>query len=97
MMSDASVQLPSASFAEIAVDLFLIAQEQAGIVSQLEVFAARWPSQAASLTLAETKASAERAGEMYRFIKAMIPHEAAIRAAVRALEPAGARQEGRAA
>ncbi|MCX5495392.1 hypothetical protein OSH11_11800 [Kaistia dalseonensis] len=96
-MADDTFTLPDASFAEVAVDLFLIARDLAGIVSQLEVFAARWPSTAATITLTDTKASAERAGQMYRFVKAMIPHEAAIRSAVQALQPVAAPREERAA
>jgi len=71
-----------ASLADIAVDLFLIAQREAGTVCQLEVFAARYPSPSAERTLAEARAAAERAGQTYYFVKALIPYEATLRALI---------------
>ncbi|WP_336801537.1 hypothetical protein [Kaistia sp. MMO-174] len=82
MTQRAAIPLLDASLADIAVDLFLIAQREAGTVSQLEVFAARYPSATAERTLAEARATAERAGQTYHFVKALIPHEATLRALV---------------
>ncbi|ODT18895.1 MAG: hypothetical protein ABS35_22685 [Kaistia sp. SCN 65-12] len=81
-MQRAAIPSLQASFADIAVDLFQIAQREAGAVSQLEIFAARYPSDTADRVLADARAAAERAGQTYQFVKALIPHEAAIRALV---------------
>ncbi|PPE78285.1 hypothetical protein C3941_19670 [Kaistia algarum] len=84
-MSDMPIPLPAASFGELAVDLFFEARERAGIVHQLEVYAARWPSFTVNHTLAEAKAAADRTAQFYHFVKAMIPYEAEIRAMVAAM------------
>lgn len=90
MLQRAAIALPEASFADIAVDLFLIAQREAGAVNQLEIFAARYPGVSAERVLADARASAERAGQTYHFVKALIPHEAAIRAFAASIEPSSA-------
>lgn len=87
MLQRAAIPLLETSFADIAVDLFLIAQREAGAVSQLEVFAARYPGEAVERVLADARASAERAGQMYYFVKALIPFEAEIRAFAASVEP----------
>lgn len=95
MMPDDAPAFPSASFADHAVDLFLEARDKASTVAQLEIFAARYPGPVAERVLHDARASAERTAGLYRFVKAMVPHEAAIRAAIGEFDAAPA--EGRAA
>lgn len=82
MTQRAAMPALDTSLADIAVDLFWIAQREAGAVNQLEIFAARYPSDTAERVLAEARATAERAGQTYHFVKALIPYEATLRALV---------------
>lgn len=86
-MTSARPPFPEASLAEYVVDLFLFASHKAHCAEQLEIFAARYPSATATRLHAEAVREAARAGDLYRYFKALIPHEAALRAAAAAIEP----------
>lgn len=76
------IDLPTASLAGLAFEMKLIADQQAFGAAALEVQVARDPSPVFATGLIEARRGAERAGDVYRLLRALAPHEAAVRAII---------------
>lgn len=69
------------SLAELAIELKLVAWREAVGVEALEVLAAQSPDQRVfAAALREARLSAALVGEAYGLLRALIPHEPAVRA-----------------
>ena len=67
------------SFANLAIEIRLAASREALGAEALEMLAARSDEAVFSTTLKEVRQSGARLGEAYELIRALIPHEAAVR------------------
>lgn len=74
--------MTTASFAEIAVELKMIAFREACGVEAMEVLAARSGEKVFEISLREARLGARRLGEAYDLIRALIPHETLVRGLV---------------
>lgn len=75
------------SFAELAVELKMIAWREAAGVEALEALAARSGERVFEVALREATLSARRAGEASGLLKALIPHEGRVRDLLEGGEP----------
>lgn len=71
-----------ASFAELAVELKMAAFREAAGAEALEVLAARSGERVFEAALREARLSAKLTGEAHELLKALIPHEDAVRAMI---------------
>lgn len=69
-----------ATLAEIAGELYVAASQQAYNVEAFEVLAARGQIAAFDRALVEAGRAAQVLGDAHRLVKALIPHEAQVRA-----------------
>lgn len=86
-MASSPILLPRASFAEISVDLLMLAHREAMGIEALEVFAARYPSDPTFRVVADIRRAAETLGDLHRHFRTLAPHEAEVRALLRNLDP----------
>lgn len=73
-----------ASFAALAVELKLVAKREAHGVEALELLAAKQPQQVFEATLKHARESAALVAQAHYLLKALIPHECAVRALLEA-------------